>query len=137
LSFILGDIYSSDEWQHYNGTDADHLRPCRGAARLVQSCDQQTLAGYNAHGHIMPVGYKLRFPSSEKAQFVTVLGIAGRRLSTGFVAGYRSQRAVGIHTRIRENRDSTHLSRKPNRRRSLAARLLVLVSLAMFPPCSK
>ncbi|MDP1548499.1 MAG: hypothetical protein Q8L87_21000, partial [Anaerolineales bacterium] len=30
---------------------------------------------YNAHGHIMPVGYKLHFPPSEKAQFVTALGI--------------------------------------------------------------
>jgi hypothetical protein len=30
---------------------------------------------YNAHGHIMPVGYKLRFPPSEKVQFMTALGI--------------------------------------------------------------
>jgi hypothetical protein len=30
---------------------------------------------YNAHGHIMPAGYKLRFPAFEKARFVTALGI--------------------------------------------------------------
>jgi hypothetical protein len=35
------------------------------------------LTVYNAHGHIMPVGYNLRLSPFEKAQVVTALGITG------------------------------------------------------------
>ncbi|MDP1545727.1 MAG: hypothetical protein Q8L87_06870 [Anaerolineales bacterium] len=46
------------------------------ASFILSTLRERVIGGlYNAHGHIMPVGYKLRFPSSEKAQFVTALGI--------------------------------------------------------------